>query len=153
MKIQLLDKAIIRIPQFPENADLAASWNDLKASIKIASGEFYEQIKGVSSTEINKLSPSVLNTVWKYFNRAKHRATPYGSFAGVGMVNISGDGDEKVIIDPSQIQHSFIDWPYKNNVEINIAKLIASDGYIIANNSYYVLLNAIRYLSYIENKF
>ncbi|SDE87669.1 thiopeptide-type bacteriocin biosynthesis domain-containing protein [Mucilaginibacter pineti] len=154
MKISVFDQAIYRVPQFHISAILENSWEELKESIKLASSDFYDQIKDTNADNIYSLPKPIFHTVWKYFNRAKFRATPYGSFAGFGLAHIDAHmADSSIIICPSQKLHSFIAWPYKGNVKITTELLLQNGGYLIANDSHYIILDSIRYLSYIDDKF
>jgi thiopeptide-type bacteriocin biosynthesis protein len=154
MKLSIFEQAIYRVPQFNANANLKDSWDELKQSIKLSSSDFYDQIKDTDADEVHNLSTPLFNTVWKYFNRSRFRATPYGRFAGFGLVNLS---DRKangfVSIKSSQKIHSFIAWPVKNNIPLTVELLLEDGGYLIANNTWYTVLNSIRYLSYINDKF
>jgi thiopeptide-type bacteriocin biosynthesis protein len=154
MKLSIFDQAIYRVPQFHSNAILIESWDELKESIRLSSSDFYDQIKDTNADGVYNLPQPLFNTVWKYFNRSRFRATPFGSFAGFGLADLNEQTDShSVTISSSQKLHSFIAWPYKNHVPITMELLLSEGGYLIANDSYYIIMDSIRYLSYIDDKF
>lgn len=110
MKIKLFDKVLYRAPQFPVNATLEDCWPELKASIKNASSYFYGIVKDLAYDDIEKQSPSIQHTIAQYFNRAKHRATPYGTFAGIGVCPIKKDVGSALVIAAEKQVHRFPDW-------------------------------------------
>lgn len=82
MKLIINPTIIYRTSKFPLNATLENHWDELKDTIKIASPDFYKVIKDIPKEELTDLAPNISFTIWKYFNRAKYRATPFGTFAG-----------------------------------------------------------------------
>jgi thiopeptide-type bacteriocin biosynthesis protein len=154
MKLNLHTTVLYRIPKFPLNATLEESWEALKAAIAVSSPEFYGLIKDTNNTQLDSLPAATQYTIWKYFNRAKYRATPYASFAGVGLCPIAkGDEPSQLQIEEQQILHSFIDWPYKEQVEITIEEIVDKDLKLFANSSYYKFNDLIRYISYLDKEF
>jgi thiopeptide-type bacteriocin biosynthesis protein len=154
MKFRLFEKVIYRVPQFYIAANLKDSWEELKGSIKLSSSDFYDQIKDTNADNVHNLPKPIFQTVWKYFNRSKYRATPYGSFAGLGLARLNeGNAESFITVQLSQKLHRFIAWPYKSSIKITTALLLKNDGFIVANNSHYIVLNTIRYLSNIDDKF
>jgi len=154
MKCSILDNILYRVPQFPNNATLSDCWDELKNSIQLSSVEFYDQIKDVDNSMLDDLPLSVYKTIWKYFNRAKFRSTPYGTFAGYGVSPLCcGNSAEPLIIDSTSTVHSLIDWPYKNHIPVDMERLDKENGTLIANHSYYLIGNSIRYLSHIDSRF
>ncbi|WP_118975738.1 lantibiotic dehydratase [Taibaiella koreensis] len=88
MKVRIYPRVLFRVPAFSLEETLSDKWEDLKAAIAKSSGDFYELIADTTQDQINTLPEPVQQTLWKYFNRAKYRATPYGAFAGVGICPI-----------------------------------------------------------------
>ncbi len=79
--------AIFRIPKFPLSAGLASCWPDLKSAIQSSSPSFYEQIKDLDARDLENTDPKIFHSISKYFNRAKYRPVPYGSFASIGIID------------------------------------------------------------------
>ncbi|KQN38219.1 hypothetical protein ASE92_01930 [Pedobacter sp. Leaf41] len=154
MKPLIHPSIIFRTPKFSHQADLESSWDELKKAISISSSAFYETIKDVEAHELKNLPPKIFFTVWKYFNRAKYRSTPYGTFASFSfLANAFNESESKVIINNEQIVHQFIDWPYRNELHFDFEKLMADNIQLFSNTSYYSTLNSIRYIACTEGVF
>jgi thiopeptide-type bacteriocin biosynthesis protein len=154
MKLHIHPQVLYRIPRFPLNATLADSWEELKAAIALSSPEFYGLIKDTTKKDLEGLPPATQFSIWKYFNRAKYRPTPFASFAGVGLCEVKpGNQPSNLIIANEQILHTYVDWPYKDDVKISAASIAEQDLKLFANSSYYVIKNVIRYISFIDGQF
>ncbi|GGE61891.1 hypothetical protein GCM10011413_30320 [Pedobacter psychrotolerans] len=126
----------------------------MKNAIAISSGDFYETIKDVEAQDLGNLPPRIYFTIWKYFNRAKYRSTPYGTFASFGILkNAIKQTESKVKVSEEQIIHRLIDWPYRNQLEFDFEHTIQQNGYLFSNSSFYVTLNGIRYIACSEGVF
>lgn len=155
MKLNIHPKVIFRIPRFPLNATLEQYWENLKPLILESSKEFHNIIKDLKYHEIDHQSESVRHTIWKYFNRARNRSTPFGSFAAVGICE-SGhpQADEKVRISSKITAHAFVDWSLKENAEYTFEELLVKNGKLFTNSTYYrVAEYTVRYISYEESSF
>jgi thiopeptide-type bacteriocin biosynthesis protein len=148
MKLNIQPTVIFRTPKFSYQSELTDCWEELKAAISISSAAFYETIKEVNAGELQDLPPKVYFTIWKYFNRAKFRSTPYGTFAGFSLLE---DGikpaDGKIVIEEDQKICELIDWPYKNNIQFPLADLLQKNCLLFSNSSYYITPNSIRYIA------
>ena len=122
MKLNIHPSIIFRTPKFSYQADLASCWDELKEAIAVSSSAFYETIKDVQADDLNNLPSKVSFTIWKYFNRAKYRSTPYGTFASFSFLNQAFQtAESKIIINEAQVVHRFIDWPYRNELHFDKA--------------------------------
>lgn len=154
MNITLYPKVLYRVPIFSIDANLLESWEELKAAIALSSPDFHVLIKDVSQNELETLSESIQFTIWKYFNRAKYRATPYANFAGVGLCNLKkGKNGSELRIEESQLLHQKVDWPHKDQITIKASQVAAQNLKLFANSSYYLVKDAIRYISFIDGEF
>lgn len=154
MKTKIHPNVIFRTPKFSYLDDLSAVWEELKEAISISSSAFYEIIKEVAKDDLEKLPQKVRFTIWKYFNRAKFRATPYGTFASVGILeNCFSAEDSKIVIDRQQFLDSFIDWPFKNTIERDIRAEILNDCEVFSNSTFYKTKDGLRYVSYENDAF
>lgn len=145
MKLKIYPDLIIRIPQFHLDAELEEKWDILKESIRYSSPEFYEIIKDVSSDHLKGLPHPIFHSIWKYFNRSKHRATPYGSFASFGFVKANQNGnDHKIKISNEQVLHKRICWTQHGNFTTNAN--LTTCTVLFANSSYYKFKNDLRFL-------
>ena len=148
MKLKLYDKVIFRVPQFPVDTTLETCWDELKKSIALSSEAFYRYIEHADYKQYNNLPPGIKTTVQKYFNRARFRATPYGTFAGFGLCNVQNpEGSEtmKVTIREKPLIHQFIDWGHSDEAEPWPAKPMGSI-LLFANSTYYRIGENIRYV-------
>ncbi|MCS4165180.1 lantibiotic dehydratase [Sphingobacterium sp. BIGb0116] len=143
-------KAILRVPQFPMEATLEDSWDALFQSIKHSSPEFYHLIQGLSYSEFPQQPEHIKRTMLKYFNRAKYRCTPYGSFAAVGIVDIVHSGGSDNMLEKERVLHELINWPeiasLSNEAEIERLQLFA-------NSTYYTADRFIRYVKRVGEAF
>jgi len=148
MKPDIHPSIIFRTPKFSYHSDLSACWDELKQAIAVSSGAFYETIKDVEAEDLKHLPQKVYFTIWKYFNRAKYRSTPYGTFASFSFLeNGIKPDDGKIVINEEQIVHRFIDWPYRNELHFDFAEIVAQNGLLFANSSYYLTTDSIRYIA------
>jgi thiopeptide-type bacteriocin biosynthesis protein len=152
MKLELQSKIICRFPAFPIDAQLKEFWTELLEAIKISSPSFYNVIKDYNEEQLNQIPASGFYTIWKYFNRAKFRSTPYGHFAGFAIYNQESGTDENMTISNKQQFHILPDWSYKDDIGLNNHKIRNSD-LIFCNSSYYVVSNIIRYVSHFDGQF
>ncbi|WP_029286907.1 lantibiotic dehydratase [Pedobacter sp. R20-19] len=148
MKLNLHPTLIFRTPIFSYQSNLKDCWEELKNAIAISSGDFYETIKDVEVEDLVDLPPRIQFTIWKYFNRARYRATPYGTFASFGILkNAIKQTESKVQVSEEQIIHRLIDWPYRNQLEFDFELTIQQNGFLFSNSSFYATLNGIRYIA------
>ncbi|KQM78852.1 hypothetical protein ASE74_12905 [Pedobacter sp. Leaf216] len=154
MKINIQPTVIFRTPKFSYQSELEDCWEELKAAISISSTAFYETIKEVKADELKSLSPKVYFTIWKYFNRAKFRSTPYGTFAGFSLLNNAiKPSASNIVIEEDQKICELVDWPYKNNIQLPIADLLAKNCQLFSNSSYYFIPGSIRYIACTDGVF
>jgi len=154
MKLNIQPTVIFRTPKFSYQSELADCWEELKAAISIASAAFYETIKEVNASELTDLPPKVYFTIWKYFNRAKFRSTPYGTFAGFSLLNDAIKlSDSKIVIEKDQKICELIDWPYKNTIQFPLAGPLRQNCLLFSNSSYYLTPNSIRYIACADGVF
>ncbi|WP_431293917.1 lantibiotic dehydratase [Pedobacter sp. P26] len=148
MKLNIQPTVIFRTPKFSYQSELVDCWEELKLAISISSAAFYETIKEVKANELKDLPPKVYFTIWKYFNRAKFRATPYGTFAGFSLLNNAiKPSESRIVIEEAQKVRELIDWPYKNSIQFPLADLLQKNCLIFSNSSYYLTPNSIRYIA------
>ncbi|GGI22447.1 lantibiotic dehydratase [Pedobacter mendelii] len=154
MKVKIYPDVVFRTPKFSYKSSLFECWEELKVAISISSDAFYETIRDVKAEELNSLPPKVLFTIWKYFNRAKFRSTPYGTFAGFSILNKAFNNTElQVVVKEQQIVHEFIDWPYKNTLTFSLKDLLKNNCLLFTNSSYYFTTTSIRYIACTDGLF
>lgn len=153
MKMRIDPTVVYRIPKFSYKAKLADCWEELKQSIAHSSPDFYQQIQSVAANELGTLDERSSFTIWKYFNRSKFRATPYASFAGVGICKADYDPKNEITINDEQILHRFHDWKQTETVHIGFEDLLGRNATLVTNSSYYIIGNIIRYIDRIEGNY
>jgi len=154
MKLNIQPTVIFRTPKFSYQSELTDCWEELKKAIAISSAAFYETIKDVEANQLQDLPPKVYFTIWKYFNRAKFRCTPYGTFAGFSLLTDAIKPSEgKIVIEKEQKITTLVDWPYKNNIQLPLADLLNKNCLLFSNSSYYFTPNSIRYIACTDGVF
>ncbi|NII85758.1 MULTISPECIES: lantibiotic dehydratase [unclassified Pedobacter] len=154
MKLNIQPTVIFRTPKFSYQSELVDCWEELKLAISISSAAFYETIKEVKASELKDLPPKVYFTIWKYFNRAKFRSTPYGTFAGFSLLNNAiKPAESRIVIEEAQSVRQLVDWPYKNNIQLPLADLLQKNCLLFSNSSYYLTPNSIRYIACTDGVF
>lgn len=154
MKLTIQPTIIFRTPKFSYQSELVDCWEALKSAISISSATFYETIKEVKANELHDLPPKVYFTIWKYFNRAKFRSTPYGTFAGFSLLNDAiKPSESRIVIDEDQKIRELIDWPYKNNIQLRLQDLLQKNCLLFSNSSYYLTTDSIRYIACTDGVF
>ena len=134
--------------------ELKNVWNELKKCIQESSPEFYEVIKNHDYAQLLQSDQKLQFTVWKYFNRAKFRATPYGNFAAFSLVPISQDSQPApIILEEQPIVHRFPNWKEQENINPDPKWLLAHASLIRANTSAYRCGDELRYMSIEEGLF
>lgn len=146
MKINLFDVLICRTPVFSINDTLPERLNELKLKIAESSPGFFDFIQNVTDANLPNLEERVWFTLWKYFNRAQYRSTPFGTFAGVTILPLTPALPGPIIIkkDVDAVHH--IDWSHKDAVFVPIKKHLSPHTYLLTNTSVYAIGNEIRYL-------
>src|SRR5690606_32558397 len=87
-----------------------------------------------------ELSDKIRFTVWKYFNRAKFRATPFGHFGAFTPLSLKSTS-ESLKLSRELIVHEFPDWS-----DINDHIDFSSVEYVRTNTSVYLIGDDLRYL-------
>ncbi len=113
--LHLLPAAVCRSAAFSPLNNIAEKWPQLKKMISEASPSFYEFIAKQSAPD--KITDEKINhTVWKYFNRACYRPTPFGSFAAISLVPVDTFASHSHPILKGKMNiSSFNDWSLKDN--------------------------------------
>lgn len=152
MKVKPLDKVICRTPVFGIHTHISTVFNELLDKIKESSPEFASLIEPFSAAELNQLGEKAKYTLWKYFNRARYRSTPFGSFAAVTVLPLQQHSTAKIVISKTlKIKH-FTDWTKKAHyLEAARKKKIAPSTCFLSNSSFYFTGDEIRYLKVKNN--
>jgi hypothetical protein len=151
MKIKLIDKIICRTPAFYLNDNMAEVWEELKQKIRESSPAFFEIIASVNADELHQFNEKTRFTLWKYFNRAKYRSTPFGSFAAITLLPLSFKNNEPIIIEKDMDLAHYIDWSYKEDYLKHLKLQINSSTTLLSNSSIYSTGSEIRYIKLSEN--
>lgn len=145
-KLKLNANVILRSPRFPFNATLKDCWQELKKAIQEASPEFYKRIETFSYEDLTKSEKKLKETVTKYFNRAKFRSTPFGSFATLGMATLADNATQIQLGSTIKI-HQFPCWKTREKYpKFSKQDCQHSDLKFFSNTSFYQVGQEIRYL-------
>ncbi|WEK21533.1 MAG: thiopeptide-type bacteriocin biosynthesis protein [Candidatus Pedobacter colombiensis] len=145
MKLSINPFLILRIPAFSFEAQIEMVWEDLKLSISQSSPDFYDKIKSIEAEDLPLVEARMKYTLWKYFNRAQYRGTPFGSFAGFAVGKLSHTED-RLIIENKQYLHTFNDWEPNGQTHTVDSDLFRPDRLYFANASIYMTTISIRFL-------
>lgn len=150
MYLKLHPILVCRSPAFSTDAEMASSLASLKSKIELASPTFYSIVKNLSAEDLPFLTEKLSFTLWKYFNRAKFRATPYGTFAGVSLLPLANSLAQAVVAGNLDCV-AYADWSHKKTL---MEKVQASDAYwYCSNSSFYIVNEEIRYICYQNEQF
>ncbi|WP_134091474.1 lantibiotic dehydratase [Olivibacter sp. XZL3] len=150
MDPKLLPHVICRTPLFSFEDTLNDKWDELKEAIKISSKDLYEQIKDTTSEGYDQLPQKVKFSCWKYFNRARFRATPFGLFGSITLLPMNKYG-AKIVLKKEPSLRSFTNWVHKDTLLSNTESLYKKANLIRANTSAYPCGDQLRYISTLED--
>lgn len=146
IKIEFLPKVLLRLPRFSYVDELEDVWPHLKEAIQHSSPSFYQIIKDIDYSEITSLNKKAQFTIWKYFNRAKYRATPYGHFASCSILGSAEQLPNVIKVESSIKLHEFINWPYKNELNLSSSVFFEPQRIYLANETIYYTADSFRFI-------
>ncbi|RAJ29627.1 lantibiotic dehydratase [Pedobacter cryoconitis] len=148
MKLTISPVSITRTPVFSHVEDLGNVWDELKDYIHESSPTFFEMISAYEYSDLKALDPKIKFTIWKYFNRAKFRATPYGNFAAFSIIPIDNENSTApVTLSKKHIVHRFINWQEKEHFNTDPKWLISHARFLTTNTTAYIGGGELRYLN------
>jgi hypothetical protein len=112
-KLLLYPKVVCRTPAFALNDEIHDVFETLREQICDASPEFYTIIADLSADNWLSAENKIVYTLWKYFNRAKYRATPYGQFSGISLVPLAA-GESGLTLSMKFELHRLQEWHVPN---------------------------------------
>lgn len=153
--LNLLNTVICRTPVFGINDDQKTRWTELKELIKESSPEFYNLIAEYNHEQLYAMNAKAAFSVWKYFNRARFRSTPFGNFAAISFVAIEkGDNETRsLFIKSPMISHCFTDWPATDEHQNNARKTVQASRWFQSNLTCYIIGEQLRYIRHIDGQF
>jgi thiopeptide-type bacteriocin biosynthesis protein len=147
MDLKLMNTAVCRTPAFSTGDTLEQCWTALKEMIGESSPEFYRVIENMDYSGLGEADEKVKFSLWKYFNRARFRATPFGSFAAISFVPIVEDSG-KLVLERELVKHLFTDWGEKDAVQD-----MQGAQWFQTNTTCYNVGSEIRYIRFRDNQF
>ncbi|MDB4926552.1 lantibiotic dehydratase [Mucilaginibacter sp.] len=155
--IESFQQVLLRTPlQSLKNAyEFSNGLSELfEEGIYLSSPEFYEELK--KTGDISKREKSKVHlSLSKYCIRSASRCTPYGTFAGCALVNVTDDETSIILGQMNEhVRHIRIDMNYVTEIINALLKLppIKEQIKVYPNNSIYELSASYRYVEYtIEN--
>lgn len=146
MNLKVLNTLLCRTPAFSITDNLDDKWHQLKDLIRESSPSFYQNIEDMSVAPNEVTFRKINFSIWKYFNRARYRSTPYGKFAGFTLLPISNDGPVSPVLAQEMVFHTFTDWKHLDNINEDISALITNPSSIQTNLSFYIVDTEVRYI-------
>ncbi len=137
MDLKVLNNLLCRTPAFSITDNVEDKWHELKNLIKESSPSFYQIIKDIPVAPNEGTFTKVNFSIWKYFNRARYRSTPFGKFAAFTLLPISNDNSISPVLSQEMVSHTYIDWKHLDHINEDISKLIANSTSIQTNLSFY----------------
>lgn len=154
MKLNINSLSLCRTPIFSYQSNIEDVWQPLKSYIEESSPSFYEIIKDYQPHDLHTMEPKARFTLWKYFNRAKFRATPYGNFAAFTLIPVSiGDPVNGVTVTEKSSVHRFADWSDKEKINLDPLWLSRKSNSLRANTSTYICGDQLRYVNIVNGVF
>jgi len=154
MKLSLSAFSICRTPVFSIHEEPGKVWDKLKEYIHESSPEFFSVIKECEYSSLSDLDPKIRFTVWKYFNRAKYRATPYGNFAAFSTVPVLRENQaDQIILSEQTIIHRFPNWQEKEHINFDPKFLSNHATSVRTNTSGYFCDQELRYINIEDGSF
>jgi hypothetical protein len=151
MNLSVLPHVICRVPAFSTLDRLEDFFDELKLLIKDSSPEFHERIKNTTQSNVHELDEDTMFTVFKYFNRAKFRSTPFAKFASVSLVPISQNKYLKgPIVLGGPNYHILTDWREIYNAGDKPVLFLKKANYMEANSTVYNDGSRIKYFYFNE---
>ena len=152
MKLHPLSLSLLRLPAFGIEDELSTNWPELKSKVQLASPNFYKQIAETDAHDLHALQEKTRYTIWKYFNRAKFRATPFGNFASYTLTSVEENTRNIKVAATMQSKH-FINWAAKELLNSNAGTILAMSHLLYSNTSIYLCDDELRYLHFKEGVF
>jgi thiopeptide-type bacteriocin biosynthesis protein len=148
MTLKVLDIVICRTPVFSVNDNMEEKWQELKTLISEASPSFYQAIENIDFPSIKTANKKIGFSIWKYFNRARYRATPFGGFAAFTPIPLSRGDSSPVILNQSVFAKHFIDWGEKDKYFDDFSKVVKSASWFQTNSTIYSVSDEIRFIRF-----
>ncbi len=141
-----MSTAICRTPAFSTESLFEYIWEDLLQKIKESSPDFYLRIKDYQAHDIPNLDAKMKYTIWKYMKRAKYRATPFGTFSSLSLIETAKHSTQQIKIEKQMLIHSYRDWNESTLFTENNNTLHTASTIIYSNTTIYSVNNEIRYV-------
>jgi thiopeptide-type bacteriocin biosynthesis protein len=146
--------AICRTPAFSADDQLEECWPELKEMIRDSSPAFFSMINDLAFEQLKEAPEKIRYSIWKYFNRARFRATPFGNFAAISLVPVALNGQASLLtLDRHMMLKHFTDWGFKDILMDDLKKMTAESLWFRSNATYYTVGNEIRYVKQVNNGF
>jgi lantibiotic biosynthesis protein len=154
MKLKITTQAICRTPAFGMNMKLQQIWPALKQMIRESSLDFYALIETLNWEDIIHQDEKVQFTIWKYFNRARYRPTPFGSFAAISSLpHVENCTSLPIMIKQKMHVHQWQDWSNAHEIHLSSKQLLKQANYFFVNSTLYLCKQEYRYISQQDGQF
>lgn len=145
---------MLRTPLLPVQAEMSDNLQELKMAIRSSSEDFYGLIKDCEYADLDQLPTRVKFTLWKYFNRARYRCTPFASFGAVSLVKHLGTKHSgRIVINRQQQLRNFADWSAVGDSRNRYVVDDEPGVLLFTNSSYYRIKGKIRVITCLDQQF
>ena len=153
MELKVLDILLCRTPVFSVEDNLEEKWDELKMLIRDSSPTLFEVIKDVDDIQKLSIDKHASFSVWKYFNRAKFRATPFGRFAAFSTIDLQNSGCSNLVLKKKLNITDLNDWGEKDEVIGDQRTVLKNAASLKINSSIYRVGNENRFIRFKKDCF
>jgi len=153
MELKAFDILLCRTPVFSVQDDLEEKWDELKTMIRDSSPPLFEIIKDLDYPQLKSAGKKINYSIWKYFNRARFRATPFGRFAAFSAINLKNAGCHKLVLEQKLYTLDLIDWGAKDDHLNDFRKVLKYTEWFQINSSIYRVGSELRFIRFKNNCF
>lgn len=148
MELKVFNILLCRTPVFSVEDNLEEKWGELQMLIHDSSPALFEIIKDLNYTQLKLDDKKVNYSVWKYFNRARFRATPFGRFAAFSVVNLTNTSCSNLVLQHELNTTDLIDWIAKDELIGDLGTVLKHANRFQKNTSIYRVGNEIRFIRF-----
>ncbi|MES2274985.1 MAG: thiopeptide-type bacteriocin biosynthesis protein [Bacteroidota bacterium] len=148
MELKAFDILLCRTPVFSVEDDLDEKWDELKTMIRDSSPPLFEIIKDLDYRQLKSAGKKINYSIWKYFNRARFRATPYGRFAAFSTVHLKNGECPSLVLKHKLNTLDLIDWGAKDCQINGFRKVLKYAEWFQINSSIYRVRSELRFIRF-----
>ncbi|QJD96262.1 lantibiotic dehydratase [Mucilaginibacter robiniae] len=154
-QLNIYPQVICRTPIFSIQAVMPEKFPLLKELIRDASPDLHQLFCDLDYNSLSRSRSKISFSLWKYFNRAKFRATPFGRFAAVTLITLQTAQlqEAAIYLQDALTPIIFHDWDFGLICNESISSLINKSKYFIVNHTTYKAGNNWRCVAYVDSHY